>query len=289
MMQLKSGFIKMGLFLVTLITLVCSSMAQNITLVAGKGKQTGGEVILTETSAGMFQKGELIFTIASGEAGIYLEDVDIEISGGIKGVKAEVVEGKAGKVILSIHRNTDERGSIKLSHFVMTVDRTVPEGSYDLEISGSAISTGSEKIEIKDFIQVITPNTEECYAGSISKKSSTFTVGKACYTQNSQEIEMDAVPFIENGYMMVPIRYAAEAFDTDILYSHGSLTLLTTDRTISFMDGSSEMIINGSKVGMEMPLVIQNGRTYIAISQLAQLLGVKVEWNNLDKSATFIK
>ena len=291
-MWLKKNF-KIGFILcMTIIMMAVNTWGQSVVLVVGAGGQVGGEIILAETEVGMFQKGELVFSIASKNSGIYLDDVQIEVSGGLKGVKSEVKEGKNGTVTVSISRTSKEIATIKLSQFVFTTDRTVPEGSYDLEISGDAINTSDDKIVVEDFIQITTPNTEDLGKGDIARGKSGFIVGEQYYLNNTNKVQMDAVPYIEGeGYIMVPLRYVAQAFnivDENILFSNETVTLFIAGRTISLTNGSNEMILNGNSVTMDVPMVIQDNRAYLPVGQIANLLSIKVQWDNETKTAYFI-
>lgn len=280
------------MFCIVMVVMTISTWAESVVLVAGSENQIGGEIVLKETEAGMFQKGKLIFSIASENDGIYLEDVEIEVSGGIKGVKSEVTEGKNGTITILINRTSKEIATIKLSNFIFTTDRTVPEGSYNLEISGDAISMDNSKLVVEDFIQISTPNTQDLEKGDLARGSSTFVVGEKYYLKNTDKVEMDIAPYIEGkGYIMIPLRYVAQAFniaDEDIIFSKETVTIFAAGRTISLTNSSNEVTLNGSKVMMEAPMVIQNNRAYVPAGQVANLLGIKAEWDAKTKTVCFI-
>ena len=291
-MRLKKNFKMSIIFCMVFMMMTVDIWAQGVVLVAGAKNQVGGSIVLTETEAGMFQKGELIFSIAGKNSGIYLEDVQVEISGGIKGVKSDVQEGKNGTVTVLINRASKEAVTIKLSEFVFTIDRTVPEGKYDLEISGSAMSTGNDKIIIEGFIQITTPNTEDLAKGHVPRGTTAFVVGEKYYLKNADKIGMDVAPYIEGeGYIMVPLRYVAQAFsigEENILFSNETVTLIMAERTISLTNGSNEMLLNGYTITMDTPMILKDGRAYLPVGQIANLLGISVQWDNEAKTAYFI-
>ena len=291
-MRLKKN-LRIGLmFCIVMVVMTISTWAESVVLVAGGANQIGGEIVLMETEAGMFQKGKLIFSIASENNGIYLEDVEIEVFGGIKGVKSEVTEGKNGTITILINRTSKEIATIKLSNFVFTTDRTVPEGSYNLEISGDAISVDNSKLVVEDFIQITTPNTEDLAKGDLTRGTSTFVVGEKYYLKNTDKVEMDIAPYIEGkGYIMIPLRYVAQAFniaDENIIFSKETVTIFAAGRTISLTNSSNEVTLNGNKVMMEAPMLIKDNRAYVPAGQIANLLGIKVEWNAETKTVYFI-
>lgn len=265
---------------------------QSIMLKVGLSNQVGGTITITETSAKIFQKGDLYFTVAGQDAGIFLNDVTVETSGGIKGVKTKVTEGRNGKVKVSISRQTKEASSITLKDFNFTVDHTVPEGTYDLELSGSAICDyGDDKLVIKDYIKITTANTQELSSASTNTNASSFTLNEKSYKLNNHIVEMDVAPYLhEKGYMMVPIKYVAQAFgvkDTNIIFGQGQITLFSGSRMIILTVGSTEAKVNGAVINLDAPVENIEGRTYVSASQLAKLLGVTCKWDSETKTAYF--
>ena len=282
----------MMLLVFTLTSMSTLAADNQVQLVAGSENPAKGELVLSETQAGMFQEGELIFAIENNQAGICLEDVEVNITGGLKGVKTKVSGGTNGKVTVTLSRSSKAPATIILSDFKFTVDRTVPEGSYDLELSGDAISKGDDKVIIKDFIQIITPNTQDLAKGEVAKGSSAFVIGQESYTQNDSAFEMDGAAYVmEPGYIMVPIRYVAAAFgveEKNILFSEKTITLFAGGRTISLTKDSKEALVNGVKISLEVPVTIKDGRTYAPAGQIASLLGISAKWDNETKTASFI-
>lgn len=294
-MMLKKNIMRLMLCCAMIMTFAVTTMAQGVSLAAGEQNQVGGYITLTESGAGMFQKGDLVFTIDSEQYGIYLEDVNVEIVGDLKVNKTKITDGKHGKVTLSISRTSSSASQIILSGFVISTDRTVPEGSYDIKVGGTSLtnSTGKDnEVIVKDFIKVATPNTEDLASAGAVKGKASFTVDEDYFIKNDKRVEMDAKAYIEEGgYIMIPLRYAASAFgieESNILFSNETITLFAGERTISLTNGSLEATINGAKVMMKAPLTIKEGRAYMPAGQIANLLGIKAQWDNETKTASFI-
>lgn len=285
-----------GIILALLTICLCSmnilaEEVKPIILKVGLKDQIGGAITITETDAKIFEKGDLVFTVAGEDSGIYLNDVTVETTGGIKGVKTKVTEGKNGKVKVSLSRQTKEASSITLKEFNFSVDRTVPEGTYDLEISGSAICDyGDDKIVIKDYIKITTPHTD-AFPVVVSNDVS-FKVNEKTYTLNNYVMEMDVAPYLhEKGYIMVPIKYAAQAVGvkaTSIVYANGQLTMFFGNRTIVLHIGSNEAKVNGVSISLEAAVENIEGRTYISARELARLLGVPFKEDSETKTAYFL-
>ena len=263
-----------------------------IMLKVGLAEQIGGTLTLTETNARMFQKGDLYFTVAGQDAGIYLNDVTVETTGGLKGVKTKVDEGKNGKVKVTLKRESKVASSVTLRDFNFTVDRTVPEGYYDLEISGSAIANdSSDKFVIKNYIMITTTNTQD--TPKIAVGTSSFTLNEKTYILNNHTVEMDCEPYMhKEGYMMVPIKYVAEAFgieQSNMSFSKGQVILFAGNRMIVLDIGSKVAKVNGVEMLMDAPVENVNGRIYVSASQLAKLMGISCKWDAASKTAYFTK
>lgn len=265
---------------------------QPIMLKVGLADQVGGTLTLTETDAKMFQQGDLYFTVAGQDAGVFLNDVTVETTGGLKGVKTDVTEGKNGKVKVTLTRESKVASSITLRDFNFTVDRTVPEGYYDLEISGSAIAADSDdKLVIKNYIMITTPNTQD--TSKVAVGTSSFSLNEKAYVMNNHTVEMDCEPYMhEDGYIMVPIKYVTEAFgvgQTNMSFSKGQVILFAGNRTIVLNVGSKIANVNGVEIPMDAPVENVNGRIYVSASQLANLMGISCKWDAQTKTAYFTK
>ena len=52
--------------------------------------------------------------------------------------------------------------------------------------------------------------------------------------------------------------------------------------------GKSEMWVDGKKVDLEdAVLTVKNGVIFLPVRQLAEILGVQVDWNSTTRTATF--
>ncbi|WP_054742007.1 stalk domain-containing protein [Cellulosilyticum ruminicola] len=265
-------------------------------LKTGKQGQVTGSVTITETDKDMLQKGDVTFKIKKDDEdfGIYLKDVKVEVSDGLKGTKSDVTKGKAkdnAKVKLTLNRTSKEAATITFKDMTFTTDRTVPEGTYDLEIGGKAIDADDHTITVKDFIKISTANTEEITSSGLAKGVAKFVIGEKKYTLNDKEVEMDAPSYIQDGgYTMVPVRYVANAFGvapSNIMASKGTATIFAGERTINLTSGSNVAVVNGNQIKMATKVVNKDGRLYVPAGQIANLLGIKTSWDNSTKTATF--
>lgn len=265
-------------------------------LKTGLQAQVSGSVTITETDKDMLQKGTLTFKVKKDNEyfGIYLTDATAETSAGIKGSKVDIKKGSASgtaSMNLNLNRSTKEAGVITFKDMTFTTDRTVPEGTYDLEISGTAVDQDGHTITVKDFIKITTTNTQDITSNGLAKGTSTFVIGESKYTFEGKEYTMDAPSYIQDpGFTMVPVRYVAQAFgvaEKDIVFGKGTVTIFAGERTISLTNGSNTALVNGNPIAMGTAVVIKDGRTYAPASQIASLLGMKSTWDAASKTATF--
>ena len=266
------------------------------TLKVGLQNQVAGKITITEKDKEMFGKGEIVLDIVKGSKvvdGIVIEEAgDLSVTGDLKKADLDTVEGndKANKITLK--RQSKAASTLTVENMEITVDRTVPEGTYNLEISGDAIDIHGGKLKVEDYIVIGTPNTQDITASNgLAKGTATFTIGANQYTLNGEEKTMDAAAYIQDpGYTMVPVRYVAQAFgvaETDIMFGKGTVTIFAGTRTVQLTNGSEIAVVNGANVAMSTKVVIKDGRTYAPIGEIAKILGVSSTWDNTTKTATF--
>ncbi len=263
-------------------------------LKVGLQNQYAGKFTLTELQKGMLQSGEIIFKLSPDYNGIMLKGSSMEMhtEGGIKGIKASTSEDDCFLALVTF-KESEEIGKFEVVMNEVTVNRTVPEGQIDLELSGTAIDAYGESMTIENFLTLTTKNTEDIDYKGLSKEILKFTIGSKKGYKGKEEILMDVEPYIEEpGFTMVPMRYVAQGFgleEQDIMYDkeQGTTTLFAGGRIIQLTKGSKVAMVNGAQAQMQVPVIIKSGRTFVSVSEVGRLLGVKSSWNNETKEATF--
>lgn len=94
-------------------------------------------------------------------------------------------------------------------------------------------------------------------------------------------------PIIENGYTLVPIRTIAEKFGHKIEWdaSSQSVSLTNEDNILKFTIGSQVVHADSDYLMMPVPPKLVNGRTYIPLRFVAELLNKHVIWlTGIDKN-----
>ena len=278
--------------------------SEAMVLKTGLMGQEGGKITITESEAGVLNRNEQVVVYLPSVKGIAISDAknelpEVTVTSGdaqvsdIKIIDTKNLEGKEVQaLVMTIKRESKEASTIEIANFHIDTDRTVAEGSYDVQLGGEAVTSHAETVEMKDFFVIGTANTEDLVAANgLAKGTSTFVIGEDKYTINGVEKTMDAKSYIQDpGYTMIPVRYVAEAFGVsgnDILFSNGTATIFAGNRTIQLTNGSDVAVVNGAQVKMGTKVVIKEGRTYAPVGEVARLLGVSTSWDNTTKTATF--
>ena len=277
--------------------------SEALTVKAGLKDQKGGKIVITETKEERLAKNkEIRIACAEDKYGFDIKDAKVEVTGGDIEVKSEV---KDGEIIIKVTRSSDEASEITVTDVEVTTDRTVPEGTFDFQVGGTAISKlNAEKdststkederfedvIEIKEFIKVGTKNTEDL-PNAAAAKEIVLTVGSPAYTVNGEAKTADAAAFIDaSNRTMVPVRFVAEEFgkvDFGTINGVGTVTIFKDGAVLQFQNGSNIMNKNGINVPMDTQVVIKDGITYVPFKYVADGLGINYSYDAATKSITF--
>ena len=278
--------------------------AEKMSLKVGLQKQVGGKVVFTETDKAMFKRGDIVLSIPAEEGVQFTKAPEVAVTAGDLRIDTKNVsikynaDNKAYEVKVPVSRESKEASTIEVKNFEVTVDRTVPEGGYDLTVAGDALVSSHVKganhshgtIEVEGFFAVGTPNTEDIASNGLRKGTASFTINNSKYTVNGEEKEMDAAPYLANDRTMIPVRYVSEAFGIagkDVLFSNGTVTMFAGSRTVQLQNGSNIAVVNGVNIQMDQKVVIKDGRTYIPMGEIGRILGVSVAWDGTTKTVTF--
>ena len=268
--------------------------SEAFTLKVGLKDQKGGKLVVKETAAAILKQGQnLEIAIDGKDSGFEFTAKPVVTVEGDLLLDLDNLAYTADKITIPVKRASKSASTITVSGMTMKVDRTVPEGKYDIKVSGAALASDCtfETLTVKDFIVVGTPNTHDLAVNGLRRGVAKFAIGSASYTMNGTPETMDGAPYISNGRTMVPVRYVANALGVDakdIYFANGTVTVIAGNKTISLEIGNKVARLNGAPARvMETAPVIKDGRTYIPVSEIGALLGVQASWDNEAKVATF--
>lgn len=130
------------------------------------------------------------------------------------------------------------------------------------------------------------------YEEAIANRVLVLVNGKYLHTYSGTGGE----PFIEEGRTMVPLRAVADAFGFKVEWEQIEQKITLTkdetddedDKIIILHIGRPEILINDETVYFEDAVpMIKNGRTFLPVRKFAEILEIKVEWDNDTRTATF--
>jgi inhibitor of cysteine peptidase len=87
-----------------------------------------------------------------------------------------------------------------------------------------------------------------------------------------------AAPFFEDGCMMVPVRFIAEAFGAEVGWDQKEMTAIISlkGKTVKIKQYAPTMTVNGREITLEAPAMAVGGRTFVPLSALGEALGKEI-------------
>lgn len=105
-------------------------------------------------------------------------------------------------------------------------------------------------------------------------------------------IKMDIAPYIKDGRTMIPIRYLAEALEMKVTWDKETRTVLLEDAKfkIEIPVDTNIIKVNGEETESDVKPELKEGRTMLAIANVARALGLKdgedIFWDPVEKKVT---
>ncbi|MCX8095226.1 MAG: copper amine oxidase N-terminal domain-containing protein [Caldisericia bacterium] len=160
---------------------------------------------------------------------------------------------------------------------------------YNFEIKIKELNL-SEKINIKEkFVINTEKNLISIYLIGIPLLTDTvkltlfntikFKIGANIYYLDGVKKTMDAMPFLFNGRTMIPVRVIAETLGYTVLWKDGEVVLNKKNLTINLFINKNKLKINGIEYFIDSFPIIKEGRTYLPIRYLSEVLNLIVSWN----------
>lgn len=277
---------------------------KKINAAVGVKRQVGGAITINEQDRRNLELGYIEIRFEGSPYITYTKVPNVEVTEGDLGLRVEGWSDTEDNVLLlKVTKKSTKPSTIMISDFTFNVSNTAPDGTFGVSVGGEAISPDDEQGEMKfgDFMKVSeftdnsSSNNNNSNNNSNSNNSSArvtkFVLGSKTYFVNGKAHEMDAVPFSQDGRTMVPVRYVAVAAgidDDDITFKEGVINI-EGDKNIQLYLGSRLIRVNGKSSTMVTEPVVISQRTYVPVAEIANILGLKVEWNQGTQTAIFTK
>jgi len=103
---------------------------------------------------------------------------------------------------------------------------------------------------------------------------------------NGQQLNFDVPPIVQQGRTLVPLRAIFQALGAAVTWDQNTQTISASkgNTQISLKPGESVANKNGTKVKLEVPATIVDGRTMVPVRFVSESLGAQVSWDESTRS-----
>lgn len=122
-----------------------------------------------------------------------------------------------------------------------------------------------------------------------SAAQASFVLGSPEYQVDGQPRSMDVTPIIENGRVLLPVRYVAEACGVDPSSITFDKNAIMIGRTLWLSIGAKILVNNQVPITMDVAPIVRNGRTYLPAKYVAEALGHTVTWDETTRTVKITK
>lgn len=254
----------------------------------GKQRQSAPDIIIKEAYAGAIRdlssRNLLVVSVMDQFAdSMRFDDAEFKVVEG--DIEIDKLTVNDGDLTLKIKAQSEKASTIKLTDIKMTLDRTVPQGTFRLNIGGNALVDNrtpendfANRVARFDYIEVGTP------------------IPGGARTQVSLTIGVvpeggDVAPYVKNNRTFAPVSAVAQALGvakSNIIWNEEARTVtILGNKTVQMTIGSTTLLVNGTPVVMDVAPEITNSRTFLPISWLAKALDVNYTWDAATQTVTF--
>ena len=255
----------------------------------GVQKQTVSNITIKEVETGYLDDNTTL-SVSLDNLGLnnalVFDDADVKVTAGDLELGKTTV--KDGNINIPIKSASTKASTIEISGISATLNRTLPEGKYDLLVGGSALIKNAAyndkdfdvtPVKVEGYINIVTPADTNTV-----KVNASFVIGKTSYTNNGTEVTMDAAPYIAKNRTMVPIRYIANACgvtDENITWNQATRTATISgpNNVVTIKMGSNTITTSNGVITMDTVAVNSGNRIYVPARFIANALGATVTWD----------
>lgn len=264
---------------------------------SGLKDQFGGSIRITENTAHALQQGKKLFISLDTDSLQITTPPIVTVTKGDLQVGSPVIV--PGGIEIPVISHSTVPSTLAIKHFGLTLDGTVAAGKYEVAVGGPALSVQSGAfIDMSQGFKFIDPiivhnqfvlvDTE-----ALENRVITFKLGEESYNLNGQYHHLDTPAYLDNGRVMVPIRYVAEALgipaDQTKFDAVDNVFTLYTDKIIEIKVNSNELTIDGIPSLMSTDSKQVGKDIMVPMSEIANALDIEVSWDATLETATFIQ
>lgn len=101
----------------------------------------------------------------------------------------------------------------------------------------------------------------------------------------------DVRPVIKEDRVYIPFRAVFETLGAEVSYDTAGNTVMAKrdNKTVSFMAGQSQYVMNGVTIQMDAETFVKDGRTFVPVRFASQALGAAVGWDNDTRTVVILE
>ncbi|MDW7671880.1 MAG: copper amine oxidase N-terminal domain-containing protein, partial [Bacillota bacterium] len=265
--------------------------AETTYLQAGLQNQPATEIIVTENFPGALRIGNLMFAaVGQFENSVRFEDFEVEVIEGDIDLGDAITENDTFGV--EITADSEEASVIRFFNVEVTMDRTVPDGEFELDVKGSSVldDLNFAHDNLPERVYRIEPYFMVGVAPVGPTNTVAFTIGSNAYTVNGQLMQMDVAPYIQSDRMMIPVRYLEDLFGSKPVWNEAerSVSIEYAGQIFEMTIGSPVLTANGIAIlELDVSAEITGDRTFVPASRFARAMGVNYTYDEETRTATF--
>lgn len=103
---------------------------------------------------------------------------------------------------------------------------------------------------------------------------------------NGQQLQFDVAPIVQQGRTLVPLAAIFQALGAVVIWDQNTQIISATKGNIqiSLKPGDPNAIKNGTKMPLQTPAIIVDGRTMVPVRFVSESLGAQVDWDDSTRS-----
>jgi carboxyl-terminal processing protease len=119
----------------------------------------------------------------------------------------------------------------------------------------------------------------------------TLALNKKEAQVGQKAVALDAIPYLRNGRTLVPLRFMAEAFGSQVSWdkSKQAVVIVSGAKRIVLSPGEPKALIDGKEVKLEAPAELVNGRSFVPLRFISESLGARVDFSSAKQEIYIVK
>lgn len=263
--------------------------AKNLSL--GYKDQSLPELTIQESKGGALIKGSYEIRIEPFHRDNAIEKADLEVSDG--NLSIEKVKYEDGKITFQVSRESMWPSVLTVKDVKMTLSNSAYLGEHNAQLM--LINKGKDPVKLGELVWFNTSALTDDPSKPAPSRVAQFVIGKENYELfvkgTKEERTFDVAPYIESGRTMMSVKAVADAMDMEVGYEAATKTVTIKEKkengkVVTFNIGEKVAMLNGQPMPMDVAPVIKDSRTFVPVSYVGHLFGVKVDWNGDLKMVT---